>query len=46
MYNIVLISAKYQHESTTGIHMFPSLLNLPLTSHPIPPLQVVTEPWI
>ena len=35
--------AIHQYESAIRIHMFPSLLNLPLTSHPIPLLYVVTE---
>ena len=36
LYNIVLISAIHQHESATGIHYDPSLLNPPPISHPIP----------
>ena len=27
------------------VYIVPSLMSLPPTSHPIPPLQVVTEPW-
>ena len=39
LYNIVLISARRQHESALGIQKSPpSLLNLPPTSHPISPL--------
>ena len=45
LYNIVLISAKHQHESATGARV-PSLLDLPPASHPIPSLQVVTEPGL
>ena len=33
-----MVSAIHQHESATGIHMFP-----PSTSLPIPPLSLVTE---
>ena len=32
----VLVSAIHKHESAIGIHMVPSLLNLPPTSVPIP----------
>ena len=39
LYKIVLVSAVHQHESATGIQTYVlSLLSLPLTSHPIPPL--------
>ena len=41
--NIVLVSAMNQHESAIGIHIVPSLLNLPFTSHPIPPFYTITE---
>ena len=40
LYNIVLGFAIYQHESATGIHMFP-ILNPPPSSLPIPSLWVV-----
>ena len=46
LFNIVLASAICQHESAIGIHNDPSVLNVPHTSHPIPPYWVVTEHWI
>ena len=38
--SVALVAAIHQHES--AIHVF-SLLSLPPTSHPIPPLWVITE---
>ena len=35
-----VVSAIHQHESAVGIHVSPP------TSHPIPPLGVVTGPWV
>ena len=40
LYNIVLVSPMYQHESAIGILMSPP------TSHSIPPLEAVREPWV
>ena len=45
LYNVLLVSDVHQHESVPGIHV-PALLNLPPTSHPIPPLWVVTKPQV
>lgn len=39
-HNIVLFPAIHQHESATGIRMSPPSR----ASHPIPALEVVTEP--
>ena len=42
LYSIVLVSTTHQYESVIGIHIYvPSQLNLPPTSVPTPPLQVV-----
>ena len=40
LYNTILVSATCQYESLIGTHMPPPCS----TSHPIPPLYVVTEP--
>ena len=45
LYNIVLASTTHQYESAAGIHI-PSLFNPPPISHPVPPLEVVTEHWV
>ena len=42
LYNVVLFSAVQQSESAVCKHIY-SLVELPPTSHPIPPLQVITE---
>ena len=39
LYNAVLVSAIYQHESVIDYTYIPFLLNLPPTSRPIPPLR-------
>ena len=39
-YNSVLVSATHQHESAIGIHVS-SLLNLPPTSHSMPPSRLL-----
>ena len=43
LYNIMMASAIYQHESAIGIHMPPSLLSLPPISFFIPSLWVIVE---
>ena len=43
LYNIVLASATYQHESATGV--YEHLLAPESPSHPILSLQVVTDNW-
>ena len=35
----------YINMDQSKVYIVPSLMSLPPTSHPIPPLQVVTEPW-
>ena len=39
-YNSVLVSATHQHQSAIGIHVS-SLLNLPPTSHSMPPSRLL-----
>ena len=43
--SIVPVSAVHQHEPAIRVQVSP-LLNLPPTSHPVPVLEAVTEPWL